>query len=128
MLAELHDLDGIDWAGWEAYIEAHGYTLDRPKGRAHPKYPRIIYPMDYGYVNRTRGADGEEVDVFVGTAANGLVGGLVTTDYRKGDTEVKLLYRCSPQEIYLAHGFINYDRTLLEGTLHLRYPMHTLWA
>ncbi|MEM1093885.1 MAG: inorganic diphosphatase [Bacteroidota bacterium] len=128
MIAELHTLDAIDWAAWEQYIETHGYTIDRPQGRAHPAYPHIIYPMDYGFVNHTRGADGEEVDVFVGTARNGLVGGLLTTDYQKGDTEVKLLYRCSPREIYLANGFINYDRTLMEGTLYLRYPMHTLWG
>ena len=127
MSTALYTFDGINWAAWETRIETHGYTIDRPRGKAHPKYPSIIYPINYGYLNGTQGADGEEVDVFIGTAANGLVGGLLTTDYRKGDTEVKLLYHCSPEEIYLVNGFINFDRRLMEGTLHLRYPMHTLW-
>jgi hypothetical protein len=33
---------------------------------------------------------------------------------------------CTPEEIYLVNGFINFDRTLLEGTLTLRRPMHGL--
>lgn len=84
--------------------------------------------MDYGYVNGTCATDGEPVDCFVGAASNGLVGLIVTTDYRKQDREVKLLVGCTPVDIYTAHGFINYDRTLLEGVLVLRQPMHTLWA
>ena len=64
--------------------------------------------------------------MFVGSAHNGLVGLLLTSDFRKGDREVKLLCDCTPEEIYLANGFINFDRTLMEGTLVLRHPLHTL--
>ncbi|ARA94520.1 hypothetical protein AWN76_016045 [Rhodothermaceae bacterium RA] len=117
----------LDWAAWERVIETHGLTIDRPRRSVHPRYPEIIYPIDYGYVNGTLGTDGEGLDVFVGTAPTGLVGALLTTDHRRGDREVKLLYRCTPEEIYLANGFINFDRTLLEGVLLLRRPMHVLW-
>ena len=117
----------FDWAGWEALILKNGITLDRPYRSPHPKHPEIIYPINYGYVNGTTSSDGDEVDVFVGHASNGLVGLLMTTDYRRGDREIKLLYHCTPEEIYLANGFINFDRRLIEGTLVLRHPMQTLW-
>ena len=118
----------LSWLQWEALIRSRGITIDRPKHRPHPRYPDIIYPLSYGYINETISSDGEPVDVFVGTAPTGLVGLLHTTDYREADYESKLLYNCTPTEIYTVHGFINYDRTLLEGVLVLRHPMHTLWA
>ncbi len=117
----------FDWAGWEALILKNGFTLDRPYRSPHPRYPEIIYPINYGYVNGTTSSDGDEVDIFVGSAANGLVGLLMTTDYGRGDREIKLLYHCTPEEIYLTNGFINFDRHLMEGTLVLRHPMQTLW-
>jgi inorganic pyrophosphatase len=40
---------------------------------------------------------------------------------------VKLLVDCPPPDIYMAHGFINYDRTLLEGVIVLRTSMTALW-
>lgn len=116
----------FDWAEWEALIRANGITVDRPRGSGHPQYPDIIYPLDYGYVNGTVSSDGDEVDVFVGSARNGLVGLMVTSDFRRGDREVKLLYDCTPEEIYLANGFINFDRNLMEGRLILRRPMSDL--
>ena len=117
----------FDWEGWEALIAQNGITLDRPYRTPHPDFPDIIYPINYGFINDTLGSDGDEVDIFVGRAQNGLVGLLLTTDHRRGDREVKLLYHCTPEDIYLANGFINFDRTLLEGTLVLRRPMHELW-
>jgi inorganic pyrophosphatase len=118
----------FNWAGWEALIHRRGITIDRPQHHPHPQYPGIIYPLDYGYVNGTLSTDGEAVDIFVGTADTGLVGAILTTDHRQIDREFKLLYDCSPTEVYTAHGFINFDRQLLEGTLVLRRPMRMLWA
>ena len=120
------------WEAWEDVLETSGYTIERPANEPHPQYPHIVYPLDYGFVNGTTATDGEEVDCFVGTAdpdtaAGRLVGLILTTDHRKGDREAKLLYRCTPPDIYTAHGFINFDRTLLEGLLVLRFPMETLW-
>ena len=118
----------FDWAGWEALIARNGYTLDRPYGSAHPRFPDILYPIDYGYVNDTLGGDGEEVDLFVGSARNGLVALILTRDYRRGDRECKLIYDCTPEEVYLVNGFINYDRSLMEGRLVMRRPMRELWT
>ncbi len=117
----------IDWAGWEALVRTNGVTLDRPRGSAHPDWPDIVYPIDYGYVNGTRSSDGHEVDVFVGSAETGLVAAIFTIDHRKGDRECKLLLDCDPGEIYLANGFLNFDRSLMEGVLVMRRPMRSLW-
>ena len=116
------------WTRWETRLAARGVTLDRPRGSRHPAYPAIVYPIDYGYANGTSSGDGEAVDVFVGTApALGLVGAILTRDFRRLDREVKLLWNTHPEEIYRAHGFLNFDRALLDGTLALRYPMAELW-
>jgi inorganic pyrophosphatase len=117
----------FDWPGWARLIDAHGLTIDRPFGQPHPAFPHIVYPLDYGYINDTRSSDGEPVDVFVGSAATGLVGLILAADYRQHKREPKLLYHCTAPEVYTAHGFINYDRSLLEGALALRQPMHKLW-
>lgn len=115
------------WAAWEALLDRRGVTLDRPRGTAHPRYPEILYPIDYGFLPGTVGTDGEPVDVFVGTGRTGLVALALTTDYRRGDREAKLLYRCTPAEVYLVHGFLNYAPALMTSTLVMRRPMHTLW-
>jgi inorganic pyrophosphatase len=39
--------------------------IDRPLGSVHPKYPEMIYPLNYGYIENTRAGDGEELDAYV---------------------------------------------------------------
>lgn len=117
----------MDWVGWEAVIDRSGITIERPRRSVHPRFPEIIYPIDYGYVNGTVGSDGDEVDVFVGTANTGLIAAMITDDFRRGDREIKLLYRCGPEEVYLVNGFINFNSTLMQGLLLMRRPLHELW-
>lgn len=128
-LSTLRDLanETMQWSEWEALIREHGITIDRPRGSHHPDYPSIIYPIDYGYVNGTLATDGHELDLFRGTADTGLVGTMITRDHRKGDAEFKLIYNCSPEEVYLVNGFINFDRALMEGVLVLRWAMAQIW-
>lgn len=120
--------DHFSWSEWDHRIATRGLTIDRPAATAHPTYPSITYPLDYGYVPGTIGPDGDPVDAFAGGGSGGLVGLILTTDHRQHDREVKLLVDCTPAEIYTAHGFINYDRTLLEGVLVLRHSMPVLWG
>lgn len=108
------------WDAWQHLIEANGIVIDRPYGSRHPRYPEIIYPIDYGYVRDTSASDDEELDIFVGSGDTGLVGGILTADFRRGDHEMKLIYNCSPEEIYLVNGFINFDMSLMMGRLVLR--------
>ncbi len=119
--------DQFPWDRWERLILSEGVLLDRPTKTPHPRYPEIIYPMDYGFIRNTTSSDGAEVDVFVGSGRERLVGLILTHDYRQGDRELKFLWRCLPSEIYLAHGFINFDPSKLKGRLILRFPMQTLW-
>ena len=128
-LREISQLVGehLDWHRWETAVCDHGITIDRRRGSLHPDHPSIIYPIDYGYVNDTLATDGDEIDLFCGTASTGLVGTMITQDHRRGDAEFKLIYNCSPEEIYLVNGFINFDRSLMEGVLVLRWEMASIW-
>ncbi len=39
--------------------------IDRPLGSKHPRYPDIVYGVNYGYVSGTSAPDGEELDAYV---------------------------------------------------------------
>ncbi len=118
----------FEWERWEQVVRDHGVEIDRPRGSTHPDHRSIIYPIDYGFIPETTASDGQPVDIFVGTANNGLVALIITVDHRSRDREFKLIYNCSPEEVYLVNGFINYDRRLMEGELVMRRPMKDLWA
>ena len=40
-------------------------VIDRPRGSAHPRDPKLIYPLNYGYVPGTIAGDGAAQDVYV---------------------------------------------------------------
>ncbi len=115
------------WSDWERLIRANGTRIDRPFGSAHPTHADIRYPLDYGYIRGASSNDGDEVDVFVGKAATGLVGLLVTQDRRKGDCELKLLFNCTPADVYTAYGFATFAPDLMRAVHVLRHPMPELW-
>ena len=74
-------------------------VIDRPKGSPHPRFPEIIYPLDYGYLENTTASDGGGIDVWLGSlntvmnrnSAKTLTGILCTFDTLKRDAEIKLL-------------------------------------
>ncbi len=115
------------WGDWEWLIRTNGVHIDRPFASAHPAYPDIRYPLDYGYVRGASSNDGDEVDVFVGKARTGLVGLLVTHDRRKGDHELKLLFDCTPSDVYTAYGFATFAPELMRAVHVLRHPMPEVW-
>lgn len=41
-------------------------VIDRPKGYAHPRYPQIVYQLDYGYFDGTKSSDNEDINVWIG--------------------------------------------------------------
>ena len=81
-------------------------VIDRPKGSTHPKYPKIVFPLDYGYLKNTSGGDGNEIDVWVGSLENKTLNAIAcTVDILKRDTEIKLLVGCSDHEIEVIKNF-----------------------
>jgi inorganic pyrophosphatase len=111
----------IDWERWEALLVERGVVIDRPRGSAHPRYPDMIYPLDYGYIPGTVGGDGAEVDVFVGTSPTGLRAALLTIDALKSDREIKLLWDMTSEEIgsvcaFLTSGAMQVQLVWREGS------------
>lgn len=81
-------------------------AVDRPRGTAHPRFPEIVYPLDYGHLGGTMSNDGAEIDAFIGSSrGRGIVGVLLTADPYKRDTEVKVLLDCSDGEVEQARRF-----------------------
>ena len=81
-------------------------TIDRPKGSPHPRYPALIYPLDYGFLEKTSAADGNGIDVWIGSGAEKtLTGILCTFDRLKRDAEIKLLIGCTKEDVETILGF-----------------------
>ena len=87
------------WHSLDDLVAACPLKIDRPQGSAHPRYPAVIYPLDYGYLEGTRSGDGDGVDVWVGSLAErGVTGVVCTVDAKKRDVEVKILLGCTSEE------------------------------
>jgi len=98
------------WRRMDELIASHEIVIDRPKESVHPRYPNLIYPLDYGYLAGTSGGDGNEIDVWRGSMDNGqLVGVVCTVDTLKNDTELKLLIGCTDSELDIIYSFHNYN-------------------
>jgi inorganic pyrophosphatase len=88
------------FAAFDALLAASPVVIDRPAGVRHPRFPEIVYPVDYGYLDGTASGDGTGIDLFRGTAVGrGVVGAFVTVDPGKRDSEVKLLIDCTADEV-----------------------------
>jgi inorganic pyrophosphatase len=88
-------------------------TIDRPKGKPHPRYPALIYPLDYGYVENTSAGDGDGIDVWMGSSnTRTLTGILCTFDTFKRDAEIKLLIGCNEKDVQTIRNFNNQMHTL----------------
>jgi len=84
----------------QARIHTDGVEIDRAGGTPHPRFPDLVYPLDYGFIRGTTSSDGGGVDVFVGSLdQHKVTGALATFDEAKGDAEIKVLYDCTPAEI-----------------------------
>jgi len=67
------------WERLEALARSSEVVIDRPKGSAHPRFPAIIYPLDYGYLKGTTGGDGNEIDVWRGSMPEEIFNAIVCT-------------------------------------------------
>lgn len=93
-------MENLFWARLDELIESSEIVLDRPKGSRHPKYPDLVFPVDYGYLKDTCGGEGDEVDVWLGTAEHRRLTAIAcTVDMTERDAEIKLLIGCTDEEI-----------------------------
>ena len=96
------------WEYLQRLVETSRIVLDRPKGSIHPRFGSQVYPVAYGYLDSTTAADGAGVDIWVGSlGAMTVVGALCTVDLLKRDTELKILYDCTAEEIAFILHFMN---------------------
>ena len=69
-------------------------TVDRPLGSRHPKFPALIYPVNYGFIQGVLAADGEEQDAYilgVEQPISAFTGRVIAIIYRKNDVEDTLV-------------------------------------
>ena len=88
------------WITMQELLAAGEIVIDRPKGLPHPRYPEMVYPLDYGYLPGTTAADGGGIDVWIGSLGGRALTGIVCTfDTIKRDAEIKLLAGCTPADV-----------------------------
>ena len=66
--------------------------MDRPLGSHHPRFPDMIYPVNYGYVDGVIAGDGAEQDVYVlgvGEPLESFTGRVIAVYHRLNDNEDK---------------------------------------
>lgn len=101
-------LSEIFWQRLDVLLERSKIVIDRPRGSSHPRFPEIIYAIDYGYLDGTTSNDGEGVDVWLGTdPAKALDAVICTVDLDRGDAELKLMVGCTDEEKEYIERFYN---------------------
>jgi inorganic pyrophosphatase len=87
------------WQSLDTLVEQHAITIDRPRGTTHPRYPDLIYPLDYGYLEDTHAGDDDGIDVWIGSLPGRRVSAVIlTVDLLKKDGEMKVLLGCNDEE------------------------------
>jgi inorganic pyrophosphatase len=105
---KINHVSGEYWSHLDTLIASSQVAIDRPKGSRHPRYPNLIYPLDYGYLEGTTTVDGGGVDVWVGSRAEkSLDAILCSVDLFKKDAEVKLLLGCNEAEKQIILDLVN---------------------
>jgi inorganic pyrophosphatase len=88
------------WSRLDQLIKSSEIVIDRPKGTRYPKYPDMIFPLDYGYLEGTTTIDGNGIDIWQGSAGHRRLTAIAcTVDITKKDAEIKLIIGCTDEEI-----------------------------
>jgi len=105
------------WQALDKLVAGTKIIIDRPQGTTHPRFPTMIYPLGYGYLEDTTSMDGHGIDVWQGSLVPLLVTAVIgTVDLRKKDSELKILLGCTPQEIETVYRFHN-NSEFMKGIL-----------
>jgi coenzyme F420-0:L-glutamate ligase/coenzyme F420-1:gamma-L-glutamate ligase len=98
------------WEYLDRMVADSRIMIDRPKGSHHPRYPSLIYPLDYGYLEGTTTVDGGGIDLWLGSLpGRSLDSVMMTVDLYKRDAEIKLLLGCTDQEKLTILEWLNKD-------------------
>ncbi len=96
------------WSRLDELIHNSKMVIDHPRDKPHPNYPRMIFPLDYGYLEGTQAMDGGGIDVWVGTAKKRQLTAIAcTVDTLKKDAEIKLIIGGTKAEIAAIERFSN---------------------
>ena len=96
------------WQKLDTLLLSSSCAIDCPKGSTHKKYPNLIYPVDYGVLKDTFGADQSPINVFKGSEKTYRVDAIViSADILKKDCVVKLLIGCTKEETMEVLQFLN---------------------
>jgi inorganic pyrophosphatase len=99
------------WEYLQVLVDTSQMEFDRPKGSTHPRFPNTSYPVNYGFLCGTTALDSGGVDIWVGSLGEKkVVGVLCTVDLFKRDTELKIIYDCTDDEIQSINNFVNIDQ------------------
>ena len=98
-------------------------TVDRPLGTSHPRYPEMIYPINYGYVDGVFAGDGAEQDVYVFGADKPLKnfeGKVIAVWHRFDDVEDKWIVSLNGEDIAeeIILGDISFQEQFFYGKLY----------
>lgn len=105
------------WTALDTLVLASEIIIDRPKNSAHPRYPDMIYPADYGYLKNTASMDGDGIDVWLGSEpAKSIDAIMCIVDLVKRDSEIKILIGCTEEEKHIIYDFHN-DSEYMKGIL-----------
>jgi inorganic pyrophosphatase len=100
--------EGDFWQFLRRLIAENLWVIDRPKGSHHPRFPDLVYPLDYGYLDDTSAVDGGGIDVWLGSQPDRSLSGIACTiDLYKRDAELKILLGCTQEEIQTVLDFHN---------------------
>lgn len=69
--------NALFWQKVDTLILSSTVCLSHPKGSAHPQYPAMIYPVDYGYLKDTMSTESDPVHLYVGTDSDKRVNAIV---------------------------------------------------
>jgi len=95
------------WLYLDKLVAESKIIIDRPKGSQHPKYPSLLYPVDYGYLDNTSSMDGNGIDIWRGTNGDIIDAIACTVDLLKLDSEIKILIGCNEDEKMLVLDALN---------------------
>ncbi len=108
--------DNDFWSALDKLVADSEIVIDRPRGSAHPKYPDLIYKVDYGYLKNTSSMDGGGIDVWVGTNGKAVDAIICIVDLLKRDSEIKILIGCTEEEKEIIYDFHN-ETEYMKGIL-----------